>query len=219
MRKAFFLCMFCCALFSKKIVAQVVIRSTANLYGEGASRNNDEVNRRGQLYDGAAYAIIDGQKVVGSPFWQPNWVAGLLHTADGRKISGFKFKYDIFYQTIQFLNGKDSLEMVEPTVELDLVINEGDSTVTVRFINSQQYDKKSPSVYYEVLLDDAKGQLMKLNQLKIEDLNEGLTVRDGKKAFKSANAYYYYDKQKQKLTKLKGGNRNILSAMNKRESD
>ncbi|MBO9659036.1 MAG: hypothetical protein J7527_09445, partial [Chitinophagaceae bacterium] len=108
---------------------------------------------------------------------------------------------------------------VEPTIELDLISKAGDSTVTVRFINSQQYDKKSPSVFYQVLLDDSKGQLMKLNQLKIEDLNEGLTVRDGKKAFKSANSYYYYDKQKQKLTKLRSGNRNIIAAMNKKESD
>ena len=219
MKNATLLCALCCALISTKGITQVVIRPTTNLYGDNNVRNNDETNRRGQLYDAAAYAIIDGQKVVGSLYWHPDWLQGILHTADGRKINGFQFKYDIYYQTMQFFNGKDSLEMVEPTIELDLISKTGDSTVTVRFINSQQYDKKSPPVFYQVLLDDSKGQLMKLNQLKIEDLNEGLTVRDGKKAFKSANSYYYYDKQKQKLTKLKSGNRNIFAAMNKKEID
>ncbi|PZR23016.1 MAG: hypothetical protein DI535_25010 [Citrobacter freundii] len=187
------------------------------MYPEMRVTGETEFNRRGNTYNTTNFIFIDGQKVMGTVFWEHQWLPGILSLADGRKINVYKYRYDVYHQTIHFLNGSDSLEITDPVIELALIEHPGD---TARFVNSDQFDKKATPVYYEVLADNDRGELLKLNQLKIGELNDaGLPTRDSKKVFLSNNSYYYYDKQKKKLARLKSGNSNIAQLMNVQTAD
>jgi hypothetical protein len=150
------------------------------------------------------YTIIDGQKVLGIPFLFHEWLNGSLSTPDGRVYTDYKFKYNVENQTIHFLSGKDSMEANEDIKEFTLKIEKKDSLITLRFVHANQYQKKvNQPVYYEVLLDDEKGQLLKLNKKVVATSGDGLLAARTMKYLKLESSYFYFDKSTKKLHKIK----------------
>jgi|GEM_PF-3384798 len=203
-----------------KSFAQVPVASqlpagggTGGMYPSTGMATEDEFNRRGRLYSSATYVMIDGQKVMGSYFWDPEWLEGTLITGDNRMINIYKFKYDSYHQAVFFRTDKDSLQVDEEVKEFSLAQKTGDSVRTTRFINSNQYKKGDKVSYYQLLFDGEKGQLLKLNQKKVSDLSEGIATNEGKKYFEEIALYFYYNKSKKKLIKLKLTETAVLSAL------
>lgn len=148
--------------------------------------------------------IIDGQRVLGIPFLFLEWQDGSLTTPDGRVYTDYKYKYNVENQTISFLNGKDSMEANEEIKEFTLKVIKKDSVITVRFVHGNQYQKKiNAPFYYEILLDNEKGQLLKLNKKVVATVGDGLLASRTTKYLKLEPSYFYYDKQSKKLTRIK----------------
>jgi len=185
----------------------------SGMYPNTGMATEDEFNRRGRLYNTAYYVMIDGQKVMGTYFWDPEWLEGSLITGDNRLINVYKFKYDSYHQSVFFLTEKDSLEVDEEVKEFTLKQRIGDSVKASRFINSNQYKKGEKANYYQVLVDKDNGQLLRLNQKRVTDLSEGIAVNEGKKYFEETAQYFYYNKEKKKLIKLKLTEASVQSAL------
>ncbi|MET0393114.1 MAG: hypothetical protein ABW019_08220, partial [Chitinophagaceae bacterium] len=155
------------------------------------------------LYLTDTYTIIDGERVMGTPFLYITWLSGTLTTPDGRVYTDYTFRYNVRDQTISFLNGTDSLEVNEEIKEFTLNVKSGDSVVRTRFLSSAQVGSKGKPVYYEVMLDDANGQLLKSNEKVVASLSSGLLTTSSRKYLKLESTCYYYDKVKKKLTKIR----------------
>jgi hypothetical protein len=157
---------------------------------------------------------IDGYDVLGSPFLYYGWYDGVINTPDGRQFNGYKVKYNIYTQTVSFLSGKDSLEANEEIKDFTLMLPNGNSTITSKFVNASQYQKEKAIFYYELLIDDKKGQLLKTNKKLIAELsNSSLPAYNGKKYFNLETSYYYYNKTSKKITKIKVNGSNISSVL------
>ena len=164
MKKKFFSCWVLCVCLQFTSPAQSIATMRMGMYRDNPVAAEDAFNRRGRLYNNSYYVMIDGQKVMGTTFWDPVWLAGSLIAGDGRVVDAFKFRYDAYYQVLYFLNGNDSFEVNEPVKEFTLKQPNNDSIVSIRFINGDQINKTDKPVYYQVMTDDTKGQLLKWNQ-------------------------------------------------------
>lgn len=148
--------------------------------------------------------IIDGQRVLGIPFLFLEWQDGSLTTPDNRVYTDYKYKYNVENQTISFINGKDSMEVNEEIKEFTLKVLKKDSVINVRFVHGNQYQKRvNAPFYYEVLLDNDKGQLLKLNKKVVTTVGDGILAARTSKYLKLEPSYYYYDKQTKKLIRIK----------------
>jgi hypothetical protein len=160
---------------------------------------------RKDLYLADTYTIVKGRRVMGIPYLFQEWLEGSLSTPDGRIYKDYKLRYNAQDQTVsflmQFVNGTDSLEVNEPIKEFTLKYVAGDSTFTLRFINADQY-QKGKSFFYEVLLDNENGQLLKTNQKTVGTLENPMLGAETKKYLKLESEYYYYDKASRKVIKI-----------------
>jgi hypothetical protein len=155
------------------------------------------------------YAIVKGQKVQGSPLLYTTWVEGSVTTADGRVFSGYKLKYDVFSQTIQFLSGKDSMEVNEEIRDFVLTVTADKIVTTSKFINANLYKKEKTIFYYEILLDEEKGQLLRTNKKVVAELNSGIPSYDGSKCFRPEIAYFFFDNATKKISKIRADGSNL----------
>ena len=155
------------------------------------------------------YYVIEGRQVYGSPFLFNDWENGIITTSDGRVFNGYKLKYNAFHQTVFFSNGKDSLEVNEEIREFVLAVKYPDSLVTSVFVNGNQYRKDKKPAYYEVLVDDDAGQLLKHNKKVVAESMQGIPAYEGKKVFALETSYFYWDKKKKKLASIKANGSNI----------
>jgi hypothetical protein len=150
------------------------------------------------------FSFIDGQRVLGIPFLFNEWFGGSLTTPDGRVYTDYKYKYNVENQTLHFLNDKDSMEVNEEIKEFTLKVIKKDSVISVRFVHGNQYEKRvNRPVYYEVLLDTDKGQLLKLNRKVVTNVGDGILASRTTKYLKLEPLYYYYDKKTKKLHKIR----------------
>jgi hypothetical protein len=171
------------------------------------------------LYLTQSYTIINGEQILGIPYLFIDWTGGTLTTPDNRVYADYKLKYNVQNQTLNFLNGTDSLEVNEPVKEFMLNIPVGDSVIHSRFVHSSLYQRGNSSFYYEVVLDSDKGQLVKTNKKVVASVSDGvLTSTLTKKYFKLESEYFYYDKQTHKINKIKPSS-NMRSLLHLTEED
>jgi hypothetical protein len=157
---------------------------------------------------------VNGESVFGTPFLFYEWYDGQLKTPDGRNYN-YKLRYDVFSQTVSFINGNDSLDVNEDIGEFSLAIPVNDTVVVSRFVNANRYQKEQKTFYYEVELTNEKGELLKAITKKVATANgNDLLASKGKKYFDFSNTYYYYDKSSKKITKIKPTGSNITSMLN-----
>ena len=194
------------ASISAQVTGQPAVRTELN-YG---NRAQDIIYDRAKIYlDGQVY-LINGLQVVGSPFLYPNWNGGSIISVQEKTFSGYKLKYNVFSQTVFFQQGKDSLEVNEAVKQFILLVPTDSNTVqTFTFVHSDQFSKEKTPHYYEVLLDNEKGLLLKANQKIVGEPDNGLPVQSGKKVFRLDVSFSYFDKKSKKLTKIKGNGANI----------
>lgn len=156
------------------------------------------------LYLTSAYTIIDGERVLGIPFLNIEWLYGSLTTPDGRVYNDQGLKYNVQNQTVFFMQGKDSLEVNEEIKEFTINIPGPDSVLkATRFVNANQYQKERSTFYYEVISDNEKGQLLRTNQKIIAAVADGIIASKSQKYLSLERTYFYYDKVKKKLYKIK----------------
>lgn len=158
--------------------------------------------------------MIDGHQVLGHPFLYHDWSKGIITTADGKVFSNYKIKYNAYNQTVLFSDGKDSLEVNEEIKEFVIVNVYPDTTVTSKFINAGQLKKEKKTFYYEVLLDDAAGTLLKYNRKTVAESAEGIPAAEGKKIFRLESSVFYFDKAKKTVTPIKANGSNVISLLN-----
>lgn len=151
---------------------------------------------------------INGETVQGTPFFLDTWVNGELTTLDGR-IYNFPFRYNAYRQVVNFVNGKDTLDVTDAIKKFSLYSQVGDTAIQLQFVNASQYKKENKTFYYQVVLDNEKGQLLKTNQKIIRSLTEGLLAAQGKKYFDLSSDYFYYDRTTKKLIKIKTDGSNL----------
>ncbi|HYM95207.1 MAG TPA: hypothetical protein VET23_13780 [Chitinophagaceae bacterium] len=168
--------------------------------------------KRTVYYDNEVY-VINGNKVYGTPFLYHNWAPGVVIGVDGSVFSGYQLKYDAYNQTVLFQKGTDSLEITNVIQEFTLNIKIGDSTQNLHFVNANQYKKEQSTFYYQVLSEGESGQFLCYNRKFVNDEDKSLPALEGKKYFDMELTYYYYDKNKKKLNKIRAGGGNIESLL------
>jgi hypothetical protein len=168
-----------------------------------------EFSKKYLMYFDQYSAVVNGQRVMGIPFLYHEWFNGTITTADGRLFNGYKLKYDIFSQAVHFLSGKDSLEVNDEIKDFVLQVAEGETVTPLKFVNANNYKKEKTIFYYQVLIDEQKGQLLKANKKIVAEMSSGLPAYEGQKYFKEEFVYYYYDKTSQKISKVKADGSNL----------
>jgi hypothetical protein len=141
------------------------------------------------------FIMIKGERVSGTPFLFSQWLPGIITLKDGRVYNNFKLKYDAYNQILNFLSGTDSLEVVDEIKEFVLF----DSGKQIKFTNASEYMRTKKPVFYETLIDDTKGALLKSYKKN---------VRSDVQVFGGANPkyldlnmeYFYYDKKFKKIS-------------------
>jgi hypothetical protein len=163
--------------------------------------------------------IVRGETVLGSPYLFYEWYAGTIETPDGRTYH-YPLRYDIYDQTVFFKTGKDSLEVNEEIKEFSLSIPVGDTVIRSRFLSSRQYNKNDKPFYYELLIDNSQGQLLKLTRKKIAAADLGiLGTAKSKKYFHPEAEYYYYNKQTSSVGRIWPNGNNIKKLLQLKDSD
>lgn len=175
--------------------------------------NSEWFKDRKTMYFLDQFYVIEGRQVYGSPFLMQSWHTGSVTTADGRVFNGYKLKYNAYHQTVYFSNGADSLEVNEEIREFTIDAVYPDTTIHARFINGNQFRKEKKTVYYEVLLDNPRGQLLKLNRKIVTTPEKGVNSVEGRKIFQLEVAYFYFDKQKKAFTEIKPNGSNVVSVL------
>lgn len=166
------------------------------------------------LYEYSSYTVINGQKVLGVPFLYMDWQKGVLTTPDNRVYTDYGLKYNVENQTVSFINGKDSLEVNEEIKEFTLNVMKDDTLLEpARFVNANQFQKSNRVFYYEVVMENEKGILLRTNDKKVTTLGDGLLSNRSQQYLKLERAYFYYDKQKKKVIKIKSTS-NTLPSLN-----
>ncbi|MBO9619664.1 MAG: hypothetical protein J7539_11580 [Niabella sp.] len=156
------------------------------------------------LYLGTAVTVIDGEKVAGVPYLYNEWLPGTVITDDGRVVDAFPLKYNVYDQSVSFLNGKDSLEITDPVKEFSLKppVANGNS-VAIRFISAKLVNPNARKTeYYDVMIDDAAGILLKSIYKKVKTAENGLLTGSTKGYLDFATTYYFYNKSTKKISKV-----------------
>lgn len=177
------------------------------------------------LFDRAGFGLIEagymvnGEPVLGFPFLYYGWNNGSVTTADGKTFSKYKLKYNINNQTVFFSDGKDSLEATDPIREFSLWIPREKTVEKYTFINASLLGKTKEPFYYEVMADSADWELLKVNRKPVRPVQNGLPVKQARKAFQLDTEYFFYNKQAKKIIPAKGDASRLASALKLSDDD
>jgi hypothetical protein len=168
-----------------------------NVYDKGRMATSDQV------------LSINGKKVAGSVFLYQNWNDGTIITTDGKGYTGYKLKYDAYNQVVFFLEKNQSLEVSQKIKQFSLVVPNEKGSETFTFLHSDIIKKARKPFYYEVLVEDGMGYLLKVNQKEVVEAQKGLPVADATKELSLNITYYYFDKNARSLSKINANGANI----------
>ncbi len=147
-----------------------------------------------------AETIIDGKPIMGFPFIFYDWSEGSITLKDGKFYTGYKLKYDIYGQTILFLNSDRSLEVDGEIKEFTILSPKGN---ILQFINGKSSLKQKNNLYYELLVDAESGMLLKVYKKAIASIINQIVDVHGNKYFEMRTEYFYFDKVSKKLVPIK----------------
>lgn len=160
--------------------------------------------------------IIKGDRVFGTPFLYDEWIDGTIVTADGRTYY-YKTRYNVYEndQIISYMYGKDSMDVNEEIkgFSLQVPVN-ADSVRNIQFVSANQYQHEKSTFYYEVVLDNEKGQLLRANKKVIATADNGVLSVAGKKVFSLKSTFYYFDKSTKKIYKIRSDGSNVRELLN-----
>jgi hypothetical protein len=156
--------------------------------------------QKGGVKNEYAEMIIDGKTIVGFPFIFYDWSEGSITLQDGKYYTGYKLKYDIYGQTILFLNANKSLEVDGEIKAFTLLSPEGN---IIQFINAKSLSKQKSNLYYEVLADAEKGMLLKTYKKIVTSIINQIVDVQGTKYLEMQIEYFYFDRVSKKLLLIK----------------
>jgi hypothetical protein len=174
-------------------------------------------NKTAIQYKSGQYYVIGNHRVIGSPFLLGRvYKESTLQLKDGRSIVGVELLYDTYNQVLQFVNGKDTMELVDPVKEFSImypVENGKEATVKTNFINADQFGKGKIKGYFQELTDGKKAALLKLYSNRISDIPYN-SIASEYMMFEQFVEYYVYTTDK-KLHKLKLNYPDVVKALDK----
>ena len=196
-----------CALFflCSSIISysQYISNSSRSAFDNGSlpSAISFDIQKNGEKQP-YTETIIDGKPVAGFPYIFYDWVMGSILLKDGKYYNGYKLKYDIYGQTILFLDGNKTLEVEGGDVkEFTLTSKDGKE---MNFINANNLKKGRASLYYQILAD-AKGGLLLKSYRKViaKTINQIVDVQSTK-YLEIETKFLYFNKNEKKLSSLNG---------------
>lgn len=202
MKKLFF-ALFVSVAFAGSAGAQTGIQFT-----NGFSTLNFPYKTDPQNY--SLSTLIDGEIIAGTPYLDFEWRRGTILLKDGKIFDSYLIKFDTYHQVVMFLSGKDSLEVSDPIKEFILEDRKGE---VHHFINAEEYKKQKKALFYEVLTEEKRGQLLKTTHAVASTSDEITNAKENKR-LKFAYDYFYYDKASGKVTPLKFSAGSVRSALN-----
>ncbi len=121
--------------------------------------------------------------VIGTPYLQNFWLAGVVKMQSGKTFKNIELKYNLLDDRLLFRNPKDTtaaLEFVENVKEFSITNTNNQQMV---FKNGYpSYDKFDESTYYQMLFSGKKSLLKKNMKILME-----------RKAYNTATAEKYFD--------------------------
>lgn len=143
--------------------------------------------------------LIDGEIIAGTPYLDYEWRRGTILLKDKRVFDTYLLRFDTYHQEVMFLNGKDSLDVADPIKEFILEDRKGE---VHHFINADEYKKQKSPLFYEVLAEEKRGQLLK-TQRAVAATKDALTNARVNKYITIESEYFYYNKATGKVVPLK----------------
>jgi len=159
--------------------------------------------------------LIDGAYVRGLPFLDMMWRSGYVKLKNGNVYSSYKLKFDTYRQVVVFLDDKDSLDVADPINEFSITDKDG---LSHRFINADEYKPQKNPLFYEILLNDKKGTLLKVHQTKVKASAELSNIASERSLYQSYE-YLWYDRPTDKIHKLPLSAAGIKDALKLSEVD
>ncbi len=80
------------------------------LKSTASSAASPQIAGSGTIFTGSELEGVEGNIYVGS-----EWPAGILQLRSGKKIENYRFRYDVYADQMQFINGKDTLAFASPS--------------------------------------------------------------------------------------------------------
>jgi hypothetical protein len=99
------------------------------------------------------------------------------------------------------------------------VLNDSGNIERFTYLHSDQVKKDKKPVYYQLLLDNPKGQVLKVNRKMVRETHNGLPAADEKKILLVETEYFYFNKEKNKLSYIKINGSNIPDIVKIPEGD
>jgi hypothetical protein len=180
-----------------------------NLNGDNQHYSRNDINLESST-------IIKGDRVFGTPFLYDEWMDGTIVTADGRTYY-YKTRYNVYEndQVVSYMYGKDSMDVNEEIKGFSLQVPVyADSTRSIQFVSAGQYQHEKSTFYYEVVLDNEKGQLLRVNKKVITTADNAAFSSVGKKIFTLEPVFYYFNKSTKKIYKIRLDGSNVGELLN-----
>lgn len=178
-----------------------------SLYINGFAQNAgiDGVTNLTQLYDSAGRSLLGKKsiKMIGSPMLNDNWGTGEVKFVNGRILRNASLRYNLVTGKLHYKIDELEITLLDPVSEFSYsYIDEDGNQNKVLFRNG--YPGAEPgarSVYYQVLAESARFQLLKNMYKKLDDHYE----YNGpvSKIYLQSSELYLYDNQLQRLVNIR----------------
>lgn len=200
--KKVFIVMFISLAFAGSAGAQ-----TGIMFTNGFSNLNFPYKTDPQNY--YLSTLIDGELIAGTPYLDFDWRKGSIILKDGKTFDNYLLKFDTYHQVVMFLSGKDSLEVSDPIKEFTIEDRKKEKHY---FINADEYKKQKKPLFYEVLVGERRGQLLKTIRTKATTSDEITNAKENKR-LKFVYEYFYYDNATGKTSPVKFSAASVKSAI------
>ncbi|WP_183565820.1 hypothetical protein [Mucilaginibacter sp. SP1R1] len=170
-------------------------------------------------YQGKPYTEISNADAEGSPYLITNWAAGSVSFSNGKKVTA-KLKYDLMKDELLFQNKSDSSAMtfIEPVQGFSFnyfPIAESSLTPLIFGNGFPPVEGQTPASFYQVIAD-GKVKLLK-HYKKVVRIDQAFNSATSTKTFVLVDVYYLFVNNQ--LTKIRPGQKTILSALNNKAAE
>lgn len=165
----------------------------------------DGVANLTQLYDSAGRSLLGKKsiKTIGSPMLNDNWGTGEVKFVNGRILKNASLRYNLVTGKLHYKIEDLEITFLDPVAEFSYhYINEEGNESKVVFRNG--YPGPEPGaalVYYQVLAESKRFQLLKTMHKKLDDHYE--YSGPVSKIYLLSSELYLYDRQAQQLVNIK----------------
>lgn len=157
-----------------------------------------------EVYDamGRPLTAKDRNAVTGSPMLNENWGTGTIKFHNGRTLQNASLRFNLFTNRLFYKVDELEFILVDPIDEFSFSYEENGKERSVLFRNG--YPGTAPGgreLFYEVLSDGPRFQLLKRNYKTIQDFYDYSAAPA--KTFRLASELFVFDAQLQTFTMIK----------------